>query len=66
MLAYTETFSIRPGRAVQRSPWSYAELVPDREYSVVVESGGGAVNVVVVESARFADNAMMYEGFPGP
>jgi hypothetical protein len=65
MLAHTETFSIRPGRGLHRSPWSYPELAPDREYSVVAESGGGTINIVVSESARYADNAMIYEGFPG-
>ncbi len=66
ILAHTHTFPIRPGRGLTRSPWGHSELAPDREYSVVVESGGGTVNVVVLESARGADNAMMYEGFPGP
>jgi hypothetical protein len=65
MLAHTETFSIRAGRGLHRSPWSFPELAPDREYSVVAESGGGTINIVVAESARFADNAMIYEGFSG-
>jgi hypothetical protein len=58
--------------AVTIDPRSVAGLTDDTQYSVVVtatNADGRGVNpfsVVVTELATGADNAMAYEGFPGP
>ena len=62
-LAFTHTVSITPGGSVRIDPWSYTQLAPDRQYSVVVDGGTGTVTAIVSEFHSGGDNAMMYEGF---
>ena len=62
-LAFTHTVSITPGGSVRIDPWSYTQLAPDKQYSVVVDGGTGTVTAIVSEFHSGGDNAMMYEGF---
>src|SRR5437016_4627420 len=62
-LAFTHTVSLTPGGGMRIDPWSYSQLAPDKQYSVVVDGGTGTVTAIVSEFASGGDNAMMYEGF---
>ena len=62
-LAFTHTVSLTPGGGMRIDPWTYSQLAPDKQYSVVVDGGTGTVTAIVSEFAAGGDNAMMYEGF---
>jgi hypothetical protein len=62
-LAFTHTVSLTPGGGMRVDPWSFSQLAPDKQYSVVVDGGTGTVTAIVSEFATGGDNAMMYEGF---
>jgi len=62
-LAFTHTVSLTPGGGMRVDPWSFSQLAPDKQYSVVVDGGTGTVTAIVSEFASGGDNAMMYEGF---
>src|SRR6266513_2713018 len=60
-LAFTHTVSLTPGGGMRIDPWTYSQLAPDKQYSVVVDGGTGTVTAIVSEFASGGDNAMMYE-----
>ena len=62
-LAFSHTVSLTPGGGMRIDPWTYSQLAPDKQYSVVVDGGTGTVTAIVSEFAAGGDNAMMYEGF---
>src|SRR2546428_487130 len=62
-LAFTHTVSLTPGGGMRVDPWSFSQLAPDKQYSVVVDGGTGMVTAIVSEFASGGDNAMIYEGF---
>src|SRR5438067_2004909 len=55
--------TLTPGGGMRIDPWTYSQLAPDKQYSVVVDGGTGTVTAIVSEFAAGGDNAMMYEGF---
>jgi hypothetical protein len=65
-LATTQLVNLTPGTGTRIDPWNLTQLAPDRQYSVVVDSGMGTLTAIVSEFASDGDNAMMYEGFASP
>src|SRR3989475_1073490 len=46
-LAFTHTVSLTPGGGTRVDPWSFSQLAPDKQYSVVVDGGARMVTAIV-------------------
>src|SRR5438477_533235 len=67
VLAHTDTVQLEhPTATTIVNGWFTPGLTPDRQYSVVIETGGGTIAAIVSQWAPGADNTAIYEAFAAP